>query len=252
MNRKLFNVIVPRLTVIIILLLVSATYAAWDKAKPAGSTPLKTADDQIRANNDAIEAALDQDHDFTTGSTQTGKHQQVTFKAPLGTKPSLAADEGAVYTKTVSTKSELHFEDEDGTEVQLTSGGKINAIRGSAKAVLRVINVNMIWPGSGSDVRITITSIWNGDTLTATDVAGTSTYYDFNVTGNCLAVLGCFMTSAKYDCQLAKPFGAVVSNNLRIYLDPDTDTGTYNIPFSTFLNAVDDGIDITIAYLTDA
>ena len=87
---------------------------AFDKTKPAGTTPLKTSDDQIRANNEALETAIGQDHDFATGSTQTGKHKQVIFKAPI-TKPSLAADEGALFTKTVSTKSELVYEDEPST-----------------------------------------------------------------------------------------------------------------------------------------
>lgn len=88
---------------------------AFDKTKPAGTTPLKTSDDQIRANNEALETAIGQDHDFATGGTQTGKHKQVIFKAPI-TKPSLAADEGALFTKTVSTKSELVYEDEDGND----------------------------------------------------------------------------------------------------------------------------------------
>lgn len=97
---------------------------AFDKTKPAGTTPLKTSDDQIRANNEALETAIGQDHDFATGGTQTGKHKQVIFKAPI-TKPSLAADEGALFTKTVSTKSELVYEDEDGDEVQITDDGHI-------------------------------------------------------------------------------------------------------------------------------
>lgn len=96
--------------------LASPSMAAWDKTKPAGSRSLNQVDDDIRANNDAIESALDQDHDFTTGTTQTGKHEQVTFKAVLGTKPSLSADEGALYTKSVSGKTQLFFEDEDGVE----------------------------------------------------------------------------------------------------------------------------------------
>ncbi len=42
---------------------------AFDKTKPAGTTPLKTSDDQIRANNEALEAAIGQDHDFATGGS---------------------------------------------------------------------------------------------------------------------------------------------------------------------------------------
>ena len=42
---------------------------ACDKTKPAGTTPLKTSDDQSRANNEALETAIGQDHDFATVST---------------------------------------------------------------------------------------------------------------------------------------------------------------------------------------
>ena len=218
---------------------------AFDKTKPAGTTPLKTSDDQIRANNEALETAIGQDHDFATGSTQTGKHKQVIFKAPI-TKPSLAADEGALFTKTVSTKSELVYEDEDGNEVQLTSGGKVNAVVGSAKAVLRIIKVRLEYFDFHYDhySRITITSIYNGDTLEATNVAGTSNFYTFNVTGNCLGVLGLVVTSRTGSgAGAAEPYAYVFSNDMFIRFM----SGNFkeNLP-------VNNSIEFTISYLTDA
>ncbi len=89
---------------------------AFDKNKPAGSTPLNQSDNQIRDNFTALEAALDQDHDFTTGGTQTGKHEMVTFKAVIESKPSLSTGEGALYTKSYNGKSELFYEDNNGSE----------------------------------------------------------------------------------------------------------------------------------------
>lgn len=215
---------------------------AFDKTKPAGTTPLKTSDDQIRANNEALETAIGQDHDFATGSTQTGKHKQVIFKAPI-TKPSLAADEGALFTKTVSTKSELVYEDEDGNEVQLTSGGKLAAVVGSAKAVLRIIKVRLEY-FSDHYSRITITSIYNGDTLEATNVADTSYAYKFNVTGNCLGVLGLFVTSRTGSgAGAAEPYAYVSSNDMIIrFEDGDFEV---NLPLHN-------SIEFTISYLTDA
>jgi hypothetical protein len=215
---------------------------AFDKTKPAGTTPLKTSDDQIRANNEALETAIGQDHDFATGSTQTGKHKQVIFKAPI-TKPSLAADEGALFTKTVSTKSELVYEDEDGNEVPITSGGKLAAVVGSAKAVLRIIKVRLEYFNS-SYSRITITSIYNGDTLEATNVADTSTYYTFNVTGNCLGVLGLFVTSRTGSgAGAAEPYAYVSSNDMIIRFMSGDFEG--NLPLNN-------SIEFTISYLTDA
>ena len=215
---------------------------AFDKTKPAGTTPLKTSDDQIRANNEALETAIGQDHDFATGSTQTGKHKQVIFKAPI-TKPSLAADEGALFTKTVSTKSELVYEDEDGNEVPITSGGKLAAVVGSAKAVLRIIKVRLEYFNS-SYSRITITSIYNGDTLEAMNVADTSTYYTFNVTGNCLGVLGLFVTRrAGSGAGAAEPYAYVSSNDMIIrFMSGDFEE---NLPLNNI-------IEFTISYLTDA
>ena len=215
---------------------------AFDKTKPAGTTPLKTSDDQIRANNEALETAIGQDHDFATGSTQTGKHKQVIFKAPI-TKPSLAADEGALFTKTVSTKSELVYEDEDGNEVPITSGGKLAAVVGSAKAVLRIIKVRLEYFNS-SYSRITITSIYNGDTLEAMNVADTSIYYTFNVTGNCLGVLGLFVTRrAGSGAGAAEPYAYVSSNDMIIrFMSGDFEE---NLPLNNI-------IEFTISYLTDA
>ncbi len=51
----------------------------WVKTNPATGIKAKVLDDQIRTNNDALETAIDQDHDFTTGGTQTGVHDQVTM-----------------------------------------------------------------------------------------------------------------------------------------------------------------------------
>jgi hypothetical protein len=64
------------------------------------------------------------DH-YWAGDGDDGKHKKITFQSPLGAKPTLEADEAALYTKTVSAKSELFYEDEDGNEVQLTSGGAL-------------------------------------------------------------------------------------------------------------------------------
>lgn len=47
---------------------------AWNKDLPSGTVALNLGDDAIRANNYAIEAAFGQEHEFTTGSTQSGYH----------------------------------------------------------------------------------------------------------------------------------------------------------------------------------
>lgn len=49
---------------------------AWDKNSPAPGIKAKVLDDLIRTNNDALETAIDNEHDFTTSGTQTGDHAQ--------------------------------------------------------------------------------------------------------------------------------------------------------------------------------
>lgn len=47
----------------------------WDKTIPVGSQKLNLSDDALRANADALETALDKQHYFATGGTQTGDHR---------------------------------------------------------------------------------------------------------------------------------------------------------------------------------
>lgn len=46
----------------------------WDKNAASGSLKVNQFDDAVRTNSDALETALDAEHDFTTGGTQTGQH----------------------------------------------------------------------------------------------------------------------------------------------------------------------------------
>ena len=48
---------------------------AFDKNLPDGDISIALGDDAIRANNEALEDALDLEHDFSTGGTQTGRHK---------------------------------------------------------------------------------------------------------------------------------------------------------------------------------
>jgi len=96
----------------------------WNKGKPVDGRKAKYIDDDIKVNNNALETAIDQDHDFTTGGTQTGKHDQVSLieAADIGTGAEGLPILGA---QTASGKAELVFTDEDDNDVQITSGGSI-------------------------------------------------------------------------------------------------------------------------------
>jgi len=64
---------------------------AFDETKPADNRDWDLAAGDIRTNNSAIETAVDYDHDFTTGSTQTGKHTRMTIPENAGDETGLAS-----------------------------------------------------------------------------------------------------------------------------------------------------------------
>ena len=78
----------------------------------------------------ANQERLNVDHYFALTGTEvsdaaTGQHRQIEFYGPID-KPTSATNKSWLYAKDVSDKVELHWEDEDGDEVQLTSGGYFN------------------------------------------------------------------------------------------------------------------------------
>ena len=96
--------------------------SAWDKDKPSSPTSLRNSNPEILANWSALETALTQDHEFSTGGTNSGEHKQVKFNAPIST-PTNAANKSFLYEKDVSSVVELHWLDESGNEFQMTSKG---------------------------------------------------------------------------------------------------------------------------------
>jgi len=63
---------------------------AYDKNRPATSEPVKTGWPVLITNQQAIEAAIVQDHDFTTGGSQTGKHNRATLLDVAGDEAGVA------------------------------------------------------------------------------------------------------------------------------------------------------------------
>lgn len=93
----------------------------WDKSIPAGNTKIGSGQSrsQILANNEALEAALSDGHDFSTDGTQTGEHTIVTFNAPLAT-PDEVENKGILYPKDFLNILHLFFMDESGNDVPFT------------------------------------------------------------------------------------------------------------------------------------
>jgi len=104
-----------------------------DPAVPAGSEDPKLGDNRIRELAAAVAEILNKDHYIgVNGGSGTGynedaagEHNKVTLRAT--TKPTAVASKGFVYGKDVGGKIELFYEDEDGTEIQITTGGILNS-----------------------------------------------------------------------------------------------------------------------------
>jgi len=128
-NNKLIALLSIWLLVLTCLYLYGFTYTL-DCANPVGTMAPSVLDDYARNDKYGWQERLNVEHYFALTGTQvsdaaTGQHRQIEFYGPI-TKPTSAANKSWLYAKDVSAKTELHWEDEDGDEVQLTSGGVFN------------------------------------------------------------------------------------------------------------------------------
>jgi hypothetical protein len=104
-----------------------------DPNVPAGGETPRLGNDRIQELARAVAEILNVDHyigsDGGAGvgynEDAAGEHVRIKFNAPIAT-PVNVANKGFVYIKDFSGKAELCFEDEDGNEIQLTSGGVFN------------------------------------------------------------------------------------------------------------------------------
>jgi hypothetical protein len=98
---------------------------SWDETSPAGTQSRALGDDRIREMKAQIREVVGVDHKFESSGQHAdmGKHNKVTFLSQ-GSDPLPDTDAFILFSKDVSAKSELHFIDEDGNTMQLTSGGQ--------------------------------------------------------------------------------------------------------------------------------
>lgn len=100
---------------------------AWDaayEALPTDANYMYEVDNYLRQIIQDVRERMEVDHIWKVGATD-GEHKKITFSAQIA-KPIAVANQGFLYTKDVSAKAELHWEDEDGNELAITSGGVLN------------------------------------------------------------------------------------------------------------------------------
>lgn len=103
----------------------------YDDATPDGSDDPAECDDKIREVKAAVQERENVDHYWPETGTEVsdedaGEHRKVTLR--VGSAPTKVTDKGFVYAKDVSGKAELFYIDEDGNEVQITSGGILKSL----------------------------------------------------------------------------------------------------------------------------
>jgi len=96
---------------------------------PGDSDAISDGAGRIRDLKEAIQERMAHDHYMTVGGTNAdhGEHQKIIFHEPESSYLVPGENKGALYTKNVSDKAELHWTDEDETSIQITSGGEILA-----------------------------------------------------------------------------------------------------------------------------
>lgn len=119
------------------------TWNAAFEASPADTDPISEGAERIRDLKVAVQERLSVDHYWDKSGTDTahGEHNKITLRT--GAAPSVEADKCYLYAKDVSGKAELHFRDEDGDEIQFTSGGAINS---SILAAALLAHLAVIYP----------------------------------------------------------------------------------------------------------
>lgn len=109
----------------------------WSETTPAGASARSLGDDYIREFKRTYAERMAVDHDIrddeagaeksVTPTGTIGYHKKVTMPV-RSSAPSAVASACMMYTKDVSAVAEIFFQKEDGTEIQVTSGGALRSM----------------------------------------------------------------------------------------------------------------------------
>ena len=159
--------------------------AAWDKDKPASSTSLRNSNPEILANWSALEDAFTQDHEFSTGGTNSGKHEVLTMEEESSAGASATNELHVQAVDGGSGQPEFAITSEDGDELQMTKDGDLFSSDGLVVTENATFNGG-ITLGAGDDLIGSATSdiTFNTDKFTvAGDTGNTLVAGTLDVTG---------------------------------------------------------------------
>ena len=162
----------------------------WDKAKPAASTSLRNSNPEMLANQAALESAIGQDHEFSTGGTNSGKHEVLTMEEESSAGAS-STDEGHLQVIDGGSQPEMAFTSEDGDELQFTKDGDLFSSDGLVVTEASTFN-GSITLGAGDDLIGSATSgiTFNTNKFTVAGATGNTVMAGTASVGGTLGVTG--------------------------------------------------------------
>ena len=170
------------LSFLCVSLLCSPVYAftdTYDISTPEGSESPTLGDDRIREAKRATQERLNVDHVFdlsgdTVDASTTGYHRSV-HMVDQASNPANVAGHGIAFSKQVSSHSELHWRDDDGTVTQITNNGALNSgVALPSGAIFFMISGSC--PSGTTDVSATYADKFLRVSATAGTLAGSDTH----------------------------------------------------------------------------
>jgi len=170
--------------VAVLLLMGGVTcWAAWNKSKPAGTTPVSQADDYMRANWEALEGnvgvtGIGNEHHFTSSDTEC-YHLEGSARAYVGTdtdKNAADSKEGRLYLATDNNK--LYYGNSDEAWTQFRP--KPNATQSSIVFGLAPTTTSTTFTNCHASLNTTITTT-GGDLLIICTITGNNGYKEKHI-----------------------------------------------------------------------
>lgn len=161
------------------------TWNAAYEAQPADTENISLGASRIRNFKSDVQEREEVDHSWA-GDAADGEHKKITFAAPIST-PSNIADKGFLYGKNVNSKIELHYLDEDGNEIPLTSAGGAAAFPANTSMLFYQSAAPTGWTKDTTTlnnhaIRVVSSTAWSGGSKGATGF--TSVFGSSKVTGS--------------------------------------------------------------------
>ena len=202
----------------------------WDESTPTDNTNAVDIDDYNRyLRVDVSDRLENMFYGFIAGENSLSQHAQYIQFYEQASVSQPSAGYGRLYCKAVGGKCELHWQDEDGDEIQITTGGKWNGAVLSADSVSNAILANMtrgtVKTGGTSDAPTDLDAKTDGYILIGdgTDVNSVAVSGDITITNAGVTTIG----SGKVDPGMMAAGSAWRTDGTTVFNTSMTAAGTF-------------------------